>query len=323
MCTAATLKTNDFYFGRTLDNEFSYLEEVTITPRNFPFLFRNTAVLNEHYAIIGMAFNRDNFPLYYDASNEKGLSMAGLNFVGNACYNDVTAEKENVAQFELIPYILGKCATVDEAEKLIKSINITNTPFSNDLPTAQLHWLIADENRCITLECTKRGVDIYENPVGVLTNNPPFYEQMTRISDYKYLSNENPKTKFSGNLELESYSKGMGAIGLPGDLSSTSRFVRAAFTKCNSVCENGETESVNQFFHILGSVSQTRGCTKTDSGLEITIYTSCCNASKGIYYYTTYENRQITAVNMHNENLDSKELVKYPLILKSEFRKQN
>lgn len=323
MCTAITLNTDDFYFGRTLDNEFSYFEEITITPRNFRFQFRHIPAIEKHYAMIGMAFNKNNFPLYYDAVNEKGLCIAGLNFVGNAHYGDFENHKENIAQFELIPYILGKCISTDEAIKLIKKINIINTPFSDDLPLAQLHWIIADSKKAITLEATKHGINVYDNPLGVLTNNPEFPIQMQNLSNYMGLSAEAPKNTFCKDFKMNYYSKGMGAIGLPGDLSSMSRFVRTAFTKLNSVCDKGETESVNRFFHILGTVQQTNGVTRTAEGMEKTIYTSCCNADKGIYYYTTYENLQISAVNINKANLESTELIRYPLILKSDIKMQN
>ena len=313
MCTAATYKTKDFYFGRTLDYEFSYSEEVTITPRNFPFAMRNTDKMTKHYAMIGMAFVQD-IPLYYDAVNEKGLCMAGLNFVGNAYYNDIVDDKINIAQFEFIPYILGKCASVKEAVELLKKINITNQPYSDKLPVSQLHWIISDKNKSITVESVKAGLKIYDNPVGALTNNPPFDEQMFNLNNYMNLSPRQPKNTFSDKLNLKAYSRGMGALGLPGDLSSQSRFVRVAFTKMNSVSGNSEEESVNQFFHILGSVEQQRGCCiASENEYEITIYTSCCNADKGIYYYTTYENHSITAVDMHGENLEASTLYRYPL----------
>lgn len=93
MCTAATYKTKDFYFGRTLDYEFSYGDEVVITPRNYPFHFRHIDAIESHYAMIGMAHVVDNVPLYYDAFNECGLAMAGLNFVGNAAYYDIEEGK--------------------------------------------------------------------------------------------------------------------------------------------------------------------------------------------------------------------------------------
>lgn len=324
MCTAVTYKTDDFYFGRTLDYEFSYKEEVTVTPRNFEFSFRHLPPESGHFAIIGMAYVVDNYPLYYDAINEKGLCMAGLNFVGNAHYEKVQEEKENVAQFEFIPYILSRCSSVEEARKRIAKLNITDTKFSENLPVAELHWIIADKNDCITVEAVKEGIRVYENPVGVLTNNPTFPEQLFRLNDYLALSSKPPQNNFSDKLKLNTYSRGMGALGLPGDLSSGSRFIRAAFVKCNSVSGKGETESVGQFFHILGSVEQQRGCCDVGKGeYEITIYTSCCNAHKGIYYYTTYDNRQITAVDMKKENLDGENLIRYPLILKEQINMQN
>lgn len=324
MCTAATYKTKDFYFGRTLDYEFSYGDEVTAMPRNYPLKFRAAGNSEKHYAIIGMAHVAEDFPLYYDAINEKGLGVAGLNFVGNAYYRDETEGKDNVAQFEFIPWILSKCATVKEATSLLENINITNTPFSDKLPTAQLHWIIADRDGAITVESVKEGIKIYDNPVGVLTNNPPFDEQMFRLNDYMRLSPKSPQNLFSDKLELKTYSRGMGGLGLPGDLSSQSRFVRVAFTKMNSVSGSSENESVSQFFHILGSVDQQRGCCEVDSGkYEITLYTSCCNADKGIYYYTTYENHQITAVDMHRENLDGTLLARYPLITGEQIKIQN
>ena len=324
MCTAVTYKTKDFYFGRTLDYEISYKEEVTITPRNYEFKFRNKETISGNYAIIGMAYVANNYPLYYDAINEKGLGMAGLNFVGNAYYNDIQQNKDNIAQFEFIPWILSQCSTTKEAKKLIEDMNLINMPFNEQLPLAQLHWIIADAEESITVEAVKEGIKIYDNPVGVLTNNPPFDKQLFALNNYRNLSNKSLQNTFSTNLELQQYSRGMGAIGLPGDLSSQSRFVRASFVKMNSVSGEDENESVSQFFHILNSVDQQRGCCQLDNGkYEITIYTSCCNASKGIYYYTTYDNHQITAVDMYKENLDGNELVRYSLINGEHIKYQN
>lgn len=315
MCTAATYKTNDFYFGRTLDYESSYGEEIVIMPRNFRLDFLNAGICEKHYAVIGTAHIAGGYPLFYDAVNEKGLCMAGLNFVGNARYFKNKDGKDNIAQYEFIPWILGKCASTDEAKELISNINITDTPFNEHMPVGQLHWIIADRNSAITVESVSDGIKVYDNPLGVLTNNPPFDEQMFRLNDFMHLSPRHPKNTFSDKLELKAYSRGMGAIGLPGDLSSQSRFVRVAFVKANSVSGKGENESVSQFFHILGSVDQPRGCCEVADGkYEITIYTSCCNADKGIYYYTTYDNHRISAVDMRKENLDGNSLTAYPML---------
>ena len=115
----------------------------------------------------------------------------------------------------------------------------------------------------------------------------------------------------------------MGAIGLPGDLSSPSRFIRAAFTKLNSVSKDAEFASIQQVFHILGSVAQQQGCVKIGNLYEKTVYTSCCNATKGIYYYTTYENSQITGIRLHGIDLDAEALVSYPLVRTLQLRMEN
>lgn len=324
MCTAATYQTKDFYFGRTLDYEFSYGEEIVVMPRRFPLTFRHMGKSDHHYAIIGMAHVAGGEPLYYDAINEMGLGMAGLNFVGNAVYRKPVSDRDNVASFEFITWILGQCATLAEARQALQKLNITDTFFSEQLPTSGLHWLIASREGAVTVESTADGLHIYDNPVGILTNNPPFPQQMFHLNNYMHLSPKSPQNLFSDKLSLQTYSRGMGALGLPGDLSSQSRFVRAAFTKMNSLSGESEAESVSQFFHILGSVAQQRGCCELDDGkYEITIYTSCCNADKGIYYYTTYENPQITAVDMHHEDLDNSALARYPMLQETHIKMQN
>lgn len=324
MCTAATYQSQDFYFGRTLDYEFSYGDEVVVTPRRFSFPFRELPAQPCHYALIGMAHVAQGLPLYYEAVNEKGLGLAGLNFVGNAVYNEKVEGKDNVAQFELIPWILGQCASVEEALPLLHRLNLRNTPFDPTLPVAQLHWLLADRHRALTIEAVADGLKIYENPVGVLANNPPFETQLFALNNYMGLTTQTPQNTFAPGLPLSRYSRGLGALGLPGDLSSQSRFVRVAFVKMNAVSEKDEAASVSQFFHILGAVDQQRGCCQLDDGsYEITLYTCCCNADKGIYYYTTYDNHQITAVDMHREDLEGSALIRYTPVRGEQIRRQN
>lgn len=323
MCTAVTYQTDNFYFGRTLDYESSYGEELVILPRKFQLHFLNMGMLENHYAILGTAHVAQGYPLFYDAVNEKGLCIAGLNFVGNAQYAKVMDGKDNLAQYEFIPWILSNCSCIAEAKELLAKINLTDTPFQK-MPVAQLHWMLADKEQAITVEAVADGIKIYPNPVGVLTNNPPFPEQVFRLNDFMNLSAKQPKNHFSDKLNLHPYSRGMGALGLPGDLSSSSRFVRAAFVKEHSVSGHSELESVSQFFHILGSVEQQNGCCEVENGqYEKTIYTVCYNASKGIYYYTTYHNHQISAIDMHRENLNGTQPIRYPMRTDEQIYFQN
>ncbi len=324
MCTAVSRRQGGHFFGRTLDYENTYGEEVTILPRRFPFSFRNGTVLEKHYAVIGMAHVAQGVPLYYDAVNEYGLAMAGLNFVGNACYQIPEQGWQNVAQFEVIPWLLCRCRSVKEARRVLSEMRITAEAFSPDLPAAQLHWLLADREEAVTVEVVREGLMVMDNPVGVLTNNPPFAVQMTMLTQYQQLSARDPKNRILPHLELPLWSRGMGAFGLPGDLSSGSRFVRAAFTAGNAEPGRDEEDGVTQLFHILETVSQTRGCCRLRDGTcEYTQYTSCCDADKGIYYYTTYGNRQISAVSLYGEDLETDGLISYPMILGQHIFRQN
>lgn len=323
MCTAATYRTKHHYFGRNLDLEHHFLEQVTITPRNFPLRFRQKATMKNHYAIIGMASVVDGYPLYYDATNEKGLSMAGLNFPGFAAYYPCRSGKDNITPFEFIPWILAQCADVEDALQKLETINLLAEPFSEEIPLSPLHWMLADRERSLTVETLKDGMRIHENPVGILTNNPPFDYHMLHLADYLNITPQPAENRFAPQIVLEPYSRGMGGMGLPGDLSSASRFVKAAYTKLNSVSGDSELESVSQFFHILSGVAQQRGAVMHNGAYEITYYSSCCNTDLGIYYYTTYENSQITGIDLHRENLDGEELIAYPLRLTQNIRWDN
>ncbi len=323
MCTAVSVKMREHFFGRNLDLENSLNESVVITPRNFPFYFRRAGEMKHHHAFIGTAIVENGVPLYYDGTNEKGLSVAALNFP-EAVYGKECLGSDNVAAFELIPWVLSQCETVRDVKNLLRHTRITDINFSEKYKTTPLHWLISDSKDSITVEPEGAEVMIYDNPVGVLTNSPSFPLQMFNLNNYMSLSENPPENTFIPGLELKNYSRGMGAIGLPGDLSSMSRFVRAVFTKEKVLPKISEQKSVGQCFHILGAVCQQKGAVKLPGGkYEYTVYSSCCNTDSGVYYYTTYYNSTVRAVDMHNTNLDSKKLKVYPMKDNSEIRAIN
>ena len=326
MCTSITLKHGDTYFGRNLDLEYHFGERVVVTPRNYCFRFRkNEAVYKEHLAIIGMATVVDDYPLYAEAANEKGVYVAGLYFPGNAWYTDeIKPDKDNITPFELIPWLLSYSSSLQDVRELLSRINLINVPFSDKMPLAGLHWHIADKESSIVLESTKDGLKVYDDPAGVLTNNPPFDFHMQNLRQYMNLSPRQPEDTFSGGLGLKPFGVGMGAIGIPGDNSPASRFIKAAFNRNNAVCDDGEDACVVEFFHILDSVVSVKGTVITAEGkYDITTYSSCINGDKGIYYYKTYENCRINAVDMHKEDLDSEGLKVYELDKKLDIRYMN
>ena len=322
MCTAVSIVVGDHYFGRNLDYEHDFGEKIVITPKKYNFKFSDGQTINNHYAILGTALPYSDYPLYFDAINDKGLSMAGLNFPQYAHYNNKMEGKKNIASFELIPWVLCQCETTKEAKTLLENTNITNASFENITPTP-LHWIIADKKGCLVLEQTENALCVYENPVGILTNSPEFPVQLLNLKNYSSISPKEPENKFSEKISLKPYSRGMGAIGLPGDFSSMSRFVRACFVALNSVFGEAAQERVHQFFHILSSVQMPKGCIRVEDGFEITNYSCCYNTDKGIYYYTTYLNSRIYAIDMNNEDLNSENLIIYSMEEKGGITVQN
>lgn len=312
MCTAVHF---DNFFGRNLDLEFSYNEHILLTPRNFTLAFRTLETIKTHYAIIGTGIVAAGYPLYFDAMNEKGLCAAGLNFPDNAHYTPICHGADNIAPFELIPYILSQCATVRDTQKILTRINIADIHFNEDFPNSPLHWMFADGISSIVAEQTKEGLKVYENPVGVLTNNPTFDFHLTNLVNYINVTSEEPENRFSKKLPLARYSRGMGGMGLPGDLSSASRFVRAAFTLLNSTECN-----ISQFFHILDSVKQQKGTVCVGDKYEYTVYSSCYDTKRLVYYYTTYENRRITGIDMNDWEINADALCTYALCRKEDIK---
>lgn len=325
MCTSIALRTKDFYFGRNLDLEYGFGENVVITPRYYPFEFRRTGKMEAHYALIGMAAVQEEYPLYAEAVNEKGLCIAGLNFPRDAWYPAEEAEdKANISPFELPAWLLGQCASVREARALLEETQLVSIPFSDALPLTPLHWHIADRDESIVLEPMRDGMRICENPVGVTTNSPPFEFHRTHLNQYLNLTVSCPVNRFSDRIKLEPFGVGLGGFSLPGDYSPASRFIKAAFLSLNSVSDGSEAGSVAQFFHLLDAVAMPDGIVQTPDGrFEYTRYACCIHADKGIYYYKTYSNNQLTAVKLRNEDLDGRRLVRYEPVCAQQIACQN
>ena len=316
MCTAISWKCGSHFFGRTLDLERTYGEEVVVIPRHYPMYLRRAGNMEAHYAMIGVAAAADGYPLFFDAANERGLCMAALNFPGNAVYlppADSWGRIQEIAPFEFIPWILGRCASVREARDLLARMRAADIPFSDDYSLTPLHWILADPAETLVIEPGKSGLALFDNPTGVLTNNPPFPMQMFHLQQFRHLSPADREPTFGTGIPFTDFSRGLGSIGLPGDYSSPSRFVRAAFIRANITAVTVE-ERLSAFFHMMDAVAVPRGCVcLKDGGEVITRYTSCWDSESETYYYTVYENRQICAVSLREYDLESREMMRHPM----------
>lgn len=270
MCTSVAITSENLLFGRNMDIEGSFGEGVVVTPRSFPLRFRLTEPSLSHYAMIGTAVVVENEPLYADAMNERGLCAAGLNFPDLAVYQTVgETKKTQIAPFELIPWVLGNCATVSEAKQLLEKTTVVSVPFSDALPLTPLHWHFADRHGSIAVEPMKDGLFVYDDPVGVLANKPSFPEQLEQLEPYGSLT----------NLSV------LGGKGLPGDYTSQSRFVKTAVMKNWLVMEGEQSAQVDALFSLLESVAPPKGCVLNSEGrAHYTTYSCCMDAEEGSYY---------------------------------------
>ncbi len=299
-----------------MDLEYSFGEQVVVVPRNMPLNFKAEKTATTHPAIIGMAAVVDGYPLFAEAVNEHGVYCAGLNFPGYAAYSEnVVDSKLNLAPYEIISYVVANCKTALEAKEFLQNVNVVAIKYADNLALPTLHWMIADKNNCYVLEATQGGVRLFENPIGVMTNSPNFDFHLTNLANFLKCSPNLPSNDLTDEMKLSPLGQGAGAIGIPGDPSTVSRFVRAVFNKTNSVCSPDELSSVSQVFHVLDSVAMVRGTVVTpDDKYDITTYSCCINADKGIYYYKTYDNNRISAVDMFKENLDGDNVICYSLV---------
>ena len=319
MCTCLDIKNKNHYFGRTLDLDRHAVEEAVITPRNYLFACKNSLTFRNKYALIGTAMVINDYPLYYEASNEVGLAMAGLNFPVNCKYNDPQEEKINLGVFEIIPYILGNYASVKELRKDLERMNFTNVAFIDQLPSSPLHYMISDKEETIVVEQMEDGLHIYENKVGVMTNNPPFNLQIENLKKYEDLTNKHVFASLPSHTCV-----GLGAVGLPGDFSSMSRFVKASFLRNTASFSLDEEENISTFFHILDSVSMIKGTVlNKNEDSDITFYTSCINTTLGIYYYKTYLNNQINVLRFTEDNKTNSTLTRFVLVNNQNFNYLN
>lgn len=314
MCTGVRFSDDkgNMFFGRNLDWSEGYGQKVVITPREFVY---KSAFMGEMSpkcgAIIGMAIVEENVPLYFDCCNEAGLGIAGLNFPGYAKYeDDVVFDKTNVAAYEFPLYVAMNFKTVKEAKEALLKIAIVAKPINDKFPVSQLHFIIGDGKESIVVEYTERGMEVFDNPVDILTNQPGYAWHQENLRNYLNLFPQMPKEVRWKEAKMTAFGSGSLLRGLPGDYYSPSRFVRVAYFNTHYPVKTTEEENVSRLFHTLAGVSMIDGAAEMASGkCEITVYTGGYSAASKTYYYNTYENPAIQAVKMEDYAMRGSELI--------------
>ncbi len=312
MCTGVRFSSKDgaMYFGRNLDWSCGYGEKVVITPRGYRY---QSAFLGEMggSAVIGMGIIAENTPLYFDCANEHGLAVAGLNFPGYAAYAPSAVDgKTNVAAYEFPLWVALNFTSVDEAEKALRNVAIVAKPINEQYPVSQLHWLIGDEKRSIVVEYTANGMEIYDNDVDVLTNQPGYGWHKENLRNYMNLGSKMPEEVKWNKAEMKPFGSGSLMRGLPGGFYSTDRFIRVAYLNTHYPVQDSEADNVSRLFHTLAGVAMIDGgAAMADGAFEKTIYTGGYSTATKTYYYNTYEDPAIRSVAMKEYELGSSELI--------------
>ena len=313
MCTGVRFSdgNGNMYFGRNLDWSTPYGQKVVITPREYKYKSAFLGEMANSPALIGMGIVAENTPLYFDCANEHGLAIAGLNFPGYAAYAPTPVEgKTNVAAYEFPLWVALNFKTVAELEKALKTVVIVAKPINEQYPVSQLHWIIGDKERSIVVEYTARGMEIFENDVDVLTNQPGYEWYKENLRNYMNLFPQMPKEVKWGKAKMVAFGSGSLMRGIPGGFYSTDRFVRVAYLNTHYPMQTDEATNVSRLFHTLTGVAMIDGGAQMgDGAYEKTIYTGGYSTLSQTYYYSTYEDPAIKSVALKDHKLDSTEII--------------
>lgn len=329
MCTALSIKSKEdnYFFGRNMDLSYNFNQSVILIPRNYEYRDSVTkkTLINKR-SIIGMGTVIDDFPAMADGMNENGLACAGLNFQGYAYFEETPhPQKTNIAPQDFVQWVLSNHDTVDEVKASLQNIELVAIPINSNTPIPPLHWMIVDKmGKAIVIEKTKDKLAIHDNPVGVMTNNPTFDWHLTNLNEYIYITPNQTKHINWSKHGLIPLGIGAGTLGMPGDFASVSRFVRIAYIRAHMPLLDNNLDTVTQFFHMLDYVKMVKGGVMTEDGIpDLTIYSSCMDQENGIYYYKTYDNNRINAVNLKKEPLEGKKLTIFSYQTKQDIYYQN
>ena len=313
MCTGIRFsdENGNMFFGRNLDWSVGYGQKVLITPKGY---ILNSAFLGElpvKYPLIGMGIIEENIPLYFDCGNDEGLAIAGLNFPGYAKYEDSPIDgKTNIAAYEFPLWIASQFKSVAEVKEALEDVAIIAKPINAKYPVSMLHWIIGDKNRSIVVEYTQNGMEIYDDDVDVLTNQPSFTWHRENLRNYMNLDSKMPGSVSWQDAELKPFGSGSLMRGIPGDYYSTSRFVRVAYLNTHYPKKSTEAENVARLFHTLAGVAMIDGAAQmSDGAYEKTIYTSGFSSTTNTYYYNTYDDFEIKSVQLNDFDIEGSELI--------------
>jgi len=323
-CTGITIKPRDgaIVFGRTLEFGMDLKSEILVIPRGMAYVGSTPSGApglgwSSKYAMVGA--NAFGLPIMMDGLNERGLHVGLFYFPGFAKYHEVGAEAagKSLAPWELGVYLLGTCGDVKEAAAAAERVLVGPVVQKEMGIVPPVHYVATDATgRSIVIEHVDGVTKVHDNPLGVMSNSPTFDWHMTNLSNYVTLSEKTAAKVDLAGREIKGLGQGSGMLGLPGDFTPPSRFVRATAFSKSAVAVDDARAGVLQAFHILNQFDIPKGSTReVDHGqsiAEYTIWTSAADLKNLRYHFRTYENSAIRLVDLKRFDLDAKQTVVIP-----------
>lgn len=314
MCTAITFKTEhkEIFLGRTLDFSLPINPSLYIIPKHYQWYSSiDQKLYADQYRFMAIGQEINLSLCFFEGVNEKGLALAALYFEGYADFKITTNPEEEISTFDFVHCLLGSCSSITEIKELLSEKRIIGLedPITNTI--APLHWIAVDKNgNCVAIEQTSSGLEIIDNPIGVLTNSPNFSWHYTNLRNYMNLTTKQLEQSTWNKVVLKPFSQGGGTSNLPGSFTSPERFVRAAFLKTHIETPKTSEDGLLRGFHILNNVFIPKGVVITPAGNEdYTKYVSMINTTTGEYYYKTYNNDQIMTASLQDFPPDSSKAI--------------
>ena len=317
-CTGILLKADDesIVTGRTVEFGSDIDMSVAVIPRNFKFTGNipngNGMAYTSKYAAVGI-YCFDNKVLM-DGMNERGLSAAAFYFPGFAQYAKITTDNQTnaLSPVEFPNWILTQFATIEEVKAALHSVVIAPTILSNWGTTPPpMHYIVYDQyGKSIVIEPIHGTLVTYENELGVLTNSPAYDWHLANLRNFINLTPFNAEPIHLRGLELAPFGQGAGMVGLPGDFTPPSRFVRAAIFSTAEIPSKNSDEAVSQAFHILNQFDIPAGVVRqkdqTSFSVDYTLLTSVKDPNAMKYYYRSYDDQTIKFIDLKQFDLDGK-----------------
>lgn len=317
MCTSLTYENSqgDHFLARTMDFAFELGGQPVFMPRNQK-IQGDAGAFTTKYGFIGAGRNLSHY-MFVDGVNEFGLGVAALYFPQYAQYQKTApADKLGLAPHDVTAWALGNAKSVADLRELVRHIQILDVPVALLGLTTPLHFIFSDPTGdTAVLEATSEDLRLIDDPVGVMTNAPQLSWHLQNLSTYGTMqAAERPLHDYMG-FSLKTQGPGTGALGLPGDYTSPSRFVRTVYNKHYSLPTSGTPATLNLLQHLLDSVTIPKGVKlKADGKSDYTQYRGYANLDDRTYFMEPYDNQELQGIHLTDEMLNDWDTpVEYPL----------